>query len=114
MRGLLGLALLVLRCGAAPYYSFLAAEPVGRAGGRELSTCNRHDATDSSVQQCQDWCRYPEHCAFCKCRACSMCKPCHSNEPEDLAYEGCEEWCSVPEHCSACKCKVCAVCVPSR
>ena len=67
--------------------------------GRELALCERHDDSDSSVARCDEWCKYPAHCDFCKCRACSLCKPCSSKEPNDLAYEGCEEWCSAPEHC---------------
>ena len=69
--------------------------------GRELALCERHDDSDSSVARCDEWCKYPAHCDFCKCRACSLCKPCSSKEPNDLAYEGCEEWCSAPEHCLA-------------
>lgn len=47
---------------------------------------------------------------YCKCRGCSLCKPCSSTIEGDLRYEGCEDWCSVPEHCSHCKCKACSIC----
>ena len=80
------------------------------SAGRELALCERHDETDSSIARCDEWCKYPAHCEFCKCRGCSLCKPCVSTEPGDIPYEGCEDWCSVPEHCSHCKCKACSVC----
>ena len=83
---------------------------VGPAWARELATCQKHDETDSSIAQCQDWCKYPSQCEFCKCRSCSMCQACTSHEEGDLPYESCEDWCSVREHCSHCKCRACSVC----
>jgi len=77
---------------------------------RGLTPCAKKDETDSSIEQCQDWCKYPNQCEFCKCRACSMCKRCSSNEEGDTPFESCEDWCSVPEHCSHCKCRACSIC----
>ena len=78
--------------------------------GRSLALCDRKDDSDSSIARCDDWCKYPEHCSFCKCRACSLCKPCESNVADDIAYEGCEDWCSVHDHCDSCKCRACSFC----
>ena len=72
--------------------------------GRGLVSCAKRDETDSSIEQCQDWCKYPKQCEYCKCRSCSMCKPCSSSEADDTNFESCEEWCKVREHCSHCKC----------
>ena len=52
----------------------------------------------------------PNQCEYCKCRSCSMCKPCASSEAGDTTFESCEDWCSVREHCSHCKCRACSVC----
>ena len=99
-------------CGQLP--PFMLAQPSSswsRAlAGNVGAICSRHDETDSSTEQCQEWCRYPEHCDHCKCRACSLCKPCSSSVAGDIGYEACEAWCAVPEHCSSCKCRACPVC----
>jgi hypothetical protein len=118
---------------AADTPSFLAVTPRG-------SKCQRHDETDSSTTQCQDWCKEASHCDFCKCgsahaarrparmhpappsltpclasasragRSCSMCRACTSEEAEDISYEGCQPWCKAREQCSYCKCRACDNC----
>ncbi len=91
----------------------IAALVYGQFDSRALTLaepCSPYDAEDTGTAQCQEWCKYPDACKFCKCRACSMCKACTSDVPNDASYESCEEWCSVPEHCSSCKCKACPVC----
>lgn len=54
--------------------------------------------------------RYPNQCEYCKCRSCSMCKPCTSEHTGDTPFESCEAWCSMHEHCSHCKCRGCSIC----
>ena len=88
--------LLALAAVAARPLTFL--ETIER--GRGLVSCNKHDESDSSIEQCQDWCRYPKQCEYCKCRSCSMCKPCQSGEEGGVSFESYEDWCSVREHCS--------------
>lgn len=93
--------------GSTTPYPFSSTTAARFGASRALSVgdmCSRHDESDSSIEQCQDWCKYPQQCEFCKCRACSMCKPCAATLENDVAYESCESWCSVPEHCSSCKC----------
>lgn len=91
---------------ASPLPPFMRAV----ANGRSLTLCERKDDTDSSITKCDEWCKYPEHCSYCKCRACSMCQPCTSDVPDDIQWEGCENWCSVHDHCSSCKCRACSFC----
>ena len=104
--GLLQLLLLlqppsaVARPDASAVPAFLQQSPAG--GGRSLALCERKDDSDSSITKCDDWCKFPEHCAYCKCRQCSLCKACSSDVADDIAWEGCEDWCSVPEHCGSC------------
>ena len=98
---------LALAAAASPLPPFLQAARA-RFGpptaGRSLALCERKDDTDSSIAKCDDWCKWPDHCSYCKCRACSLCQPCESEVADDIAWEGCEEWCSVHDHCSSCKC----------
>lgn len=82
---------------------FLSVAPRG-------ASCERKDEDDSTTAQCQGWCRDPNHCDHCKCRACSLCTSCDSAEPDDTPYASCEPWCSVRAHCNQCKCKACDVC----
>ena len=41
-------------------------------------------------------------CSFCKCRGCSLCKPCTSSIEDDSPFASCEDWCSVHDHCDQC------------
>ena len=94
------------RSSSRPFRHSSSRRPITRSA-RPLRS---KDDSDSSIARCDDWCKYPEHCSFCKCRACSLCKPCESNVADDIAYEGCEDWCSVHDHCDSCKCRACSFC----
>ena len=74
-------------------------------------SCGTADPTDSSFEECQEWCRWPSHCNLCKCRGCSLCsQPCESDVVDDIKFIGCEDWCADPAHCASCKCRGCDLC----
>ena len=55
--------------------------------------CDPHDDSDIAVAQCEDWCSDVSHCAFCKCRRCSLCqRECTPATPDDVTFESCESW----------------------
>ena len=73
--------------------------------------CESHDANDSAEPLCEEWCAHPNHCSYCKCQGCSLCKtPCTPTLAGDVHTERCEEWCSSSEHCTMCKCAACEIC----
>ena len=79
---------------------------------------------DTPFPACQQFCspaKATEHCALCKCQACSFCKemakPCATSHVADTAVEECDGWChtlatngNTELACSFCRCAKCSFC----
>ena len=114
------------RCRGCAFCVAMTSPPPPAAAGEQcvLAPGSTPAYGDTPFPACQQFCspaKAGEHCALCKCQACSFCKemakPCATNHVADTAVEECDGWChtlatngNTELACSFCRCAKCSFC----